>query len=197
MAAQYVLGIDVGTTALKAVALERERGVVAQAERPHELLSPHPGWAEEDPERWWTTTIETVRELLAVISAQEVAAIGVSGMVPAMVLLDAAGLPLRASIQQNDARSTAEVKQLYANVDLDEFSTVTGGVPNQQNIDPRWRWLARHQSSIVERTAHLCGSYDFIVFRLTGQYSMEENWAVESGLYDIRQRRWHELYLEH
>src|SRR2546430_10632277 len=176
MAAQYVLGIDVGTTALKAVALERDRGIVAQAERPHELLSPRPGWAEEDPERWWTTTIEATSELLTVISAQEIAAIGVSGMVPAMVLLDAAGLPLRASIQQNDARSTAEVKQLHAGVNLDEFFTVTGGVPNQQNIDPRWRWLARHEPAVVERAAHLCGSYDFIVFRLTGRYSLEENW---------------------
>jgi len=192
-----VIGIDVGTTALKAVALERNRGIIAQVERPHELLSPHPGWAEEDPERWWTTTSEAMHELLTVISAQEVAAIGISGMVPAMVLLDAAGLPLRASIQQNDARAIAEVKQLYANVDLDEFFTVTGGVPNQQNIDPRWRWLARHEPAVVERVAHLCGSYDFIVFRLTGQYSLEENWAVESGLYDIRQRRWHIPYLEH
>jgi xylulokinase len=197
MAAQYVLGIDVGTTALKAVALERDRGIVAQVERPHELLSPHPGWAEENPERWWITTIEAVQELLTVISAHEVAAIGVSGMVPAMILLDAAGLPLRASIQQNDARSTAEVKQLHAGVDLGEFFTVTGGVPNQQNIDPRWRWLARHEPAVVERAAHLCGSYDYIVFRLTGRYSLEENWAVESGLYDIRQRRWHIPFLEH
>src|SRR6266702_1061613 len=185
MTARYVLGIDVGTTALKAVALERDRGIVAQAEQPHELLSPHPGWAEEDAERWWTTTIEAVRELLTIIPAGQVAAIGVSGMVPAMVLLDAAGLPLRASIQQNDARSTAEVKQLRADVDVGEFFTITGGMPNQQNIDPRWRWLARHEPAVVERTAHLCGSYDFIVFRLTGQYSLEENWAVESGLYDI------------
>ncbi len=197
MTARYVLGIDVGTTALKAVALERDRGIVAQAEQPHELLSPHPGWAEEDAERWWTTTIEAVRELLTIIPAGQVAAIGVSGMVPAMVLLDAAGLPLRASIQQNDARSTVEVKQLRAGVDVGEFFAITGGMPNQQNIDPRWRWLARHEPASVERTAHLCGSYDFIVFRLTGQYSLEENWAVESGLYDIRQHRWHVPYLEH
>ena len=105
MAASYVLGIDVGTTALKAIALERDRGNVAQVERTHELLSPHSGWAEEDPERWWTTSIEAIRELLTTIPAEEIMAIGVSGMVPAMVLLDANGQPVRASIQQNDARS--------------------------------------------------------------------------------------------
>src|SRR5260370_11804443 len=187
MTSRYVLGSDVGTTALKAVALERDRGIVAQAEQPHELLSPRPGWAEGAAERWWTTTIEAVRELLTIIPAEQVAAIGVSGMVPAMVLLDAAGLPLRASIQQNDARSTAEVKQLRADIDVGEFFAITGGMPNQQNIDPRWRWLPPHQPAILHHTAHLTASYDFIVFRLTGHYSLEENCAVESGFYNIQQ----------
>jgi len=197
MAVRYVLGIDVGTTALKAVALDRERGVVAQVERDHELLSAHPGWAEEDPEQWWATTRDAIRTLLTTIPAEEIAAIGVSGMVPAMVLLDASGQPLRPSIQQNDARSIVEVKELQAAVDLREFFTITGGMPNQQNIDPRWRWLKQHEPDIVARTAYLCGSYDFIVYRLTGQLSLEENWAAESGLYDIRQHRWHTPYLEH
>ena len=197
MAVRYVLGIDVGTTALKAVALDRERGVVAQVERDHELLSAHPGWAEEDPEQWWTTTRDAIRTLITTIPAEEIAAIGVSGMVPAMVLLDTSGQPLRPSIQQNDARSIVEVKELQAAVDLREFFTITGGMPNQQNIDPRWRWLRQHEPDIVARTAYLCGSYDFIVYRLTGQLSLEENWAAESGLYDIRQHRWHTSYLEH
>lgn len=197
MTVRYVLGIDVGTTALKAVVLERERGIVAQAERPHELLSPYPGWAEEDPERWWTTTVETIRQLLTIVPADEIGAIGVSGMVPAMVMLDTSGKPIRPSIQQNDARTIVEVGELRADVDLGEFLTITGGTPNQQNIDTKWRWLKRHEPGVIERTAHLCGSYDFIVYRLTGQFSLEENWAAESGLYDVQHHHWYEPYLEH
>ncbi len=196
MSERYVLGIDVGTTGLKAVALERERGIVAQAGQPHELLSPRPGWAEEEPDQWWATTIDAVAELLQSVSANEIAAISVSGMVPAMVLLDTEGRPLRNSIQQNDARSSAEVEELRANVDEREFFAITGGVPNQQNIEPRWRWLARHEPDIVTRTAHLCGSYDYIVYRLTGQFSLEENWAAESGLYDVYAHRWYLPYIE-
>ncbi len=158
MTARHVLGIDVGTTALKAVALNRNRGIVAQVERTHELHSPRPGWAEEDPDQWWMTTVEAIRELLKIIPAHEVAAIGVSGMVPAMVLLDASGHTLRPSIQQNDARSIVEVNELRASVDSKEFFSVTGGVPNQQNIDPRWRWLRKHEPEVIERTAHLLGS---------------------------------------
>jgi xylulokinase len=79
MTARYVLGIDIGTTSLKAIALERDHGILAQAERPHELLSPHSGWAEEDEAHWWTTTREAIRELLTTIPAAQIAAIGVSG----------------------------------------------------------------------------------------------------------------------
>jgi len=197
MTSRYVLGIDVGTTALKAIALERERGIVAQAELPHELLSRHPGWAEEDPERWWTTTLEAIHELLAGVPATAIEAIGVSGMVPAMVLLDEDSVPLRASIQQNDARAISELAELRAAVDLDEFLRITGSAPNQQSIATKWRWLQRHEPDVLPRVAHLCGSYDFIVARLTGQYSLEENWAVESSLYDVRQHRWHAPYLEY
>ena len=197
MTARYVLGIDVGTTALKAIALEREQGIVAQAGLPHELYSLHSGWAEEDPERWWTTTVEAIRQLLAVIPAGAIEAIGVSGMVPAMVILDAAGQPLRRSIQQNDARAVLEIEELRAAVDADEFFRVTGCVPNQQSIDTKWRWLQRHEPRVIEQAVHLCGSYDFIVSRLTNHYSLEENWAAESGLYDVTRHRWHLPYLEH
>jgi xylulokinase len=195
--AQTVLGIDIGTTGLKAVALHQRQGVLAQVEFPHELHSPFPGWAEEDAEYWWITTRRALRALLEVVPASDIAAIGVSGMVPAMILLDERGNPLRPSMQQNDARAIAEVAELRATVDAHEFFTITGGTVNQQNIDPRWRWLCRHEPEIVARTAHLCGSYDFITLRLTGQLSLEENWAAESGLYDVQHHRWHTPYLAH
>ncbi|MGZ3647017.1 MAG: FGGY-family carbohydrate kinase [Ktedonobacteraceae bacterium] len=197
MTSRYVLGIDVGTTALKAIALECEKGIVAQAEMAHELFSSQAGWAEEDPERWWTTTVESIRQLLKVIPAESIEAVGVSGMVPAMVILDASGDPLRLSIQQNDVRANIEVDELRADVDLKEFLSITGCMPNQQSVDTKWRWLKRHEPEVVERAAHVCGSYDFIVYRLTGHYSLEENWAAESGFYDVVQHRWHPPYLEH
>lgn len=192
---KYTLGIDIGTTGLKAVVLDPSQGILARAERPHDLRSPHPGWAEEDTRQWWSTTVSAIRDVLSDVAAPDIAAIGVSGMVPAMVLLDERGEPLRHSIQQNDARAAIEVEELRASVDETEFFTRTGGVPNQQNIAPRWRWLARHEPDVIARTAHLMGSYDYITFRLSGRLSLEENWAAESGLYDISQHAWHAPYL--
>ncbi|HEX9037858.1 MAG TPA: FGGY family carbohydrate kinase [Ktedonobacterales bacterium] len=192
---QLSLGIDVGTTGLKAVLLDPERGVVASAERPHELRSPHPAWAEEDANQWWVTTVSAVRQLLEVVPAASVAAIGVSGMVPAMVLLDARGDPLRPSIQQNDARAAAEVDELRDSVDVSEFFRRTGGVPNQQNVGPRWRWLMTNEPEVIAHAARLVGSYDYITYRLTGTFSLEQNWAAESGLYDVTAHMWHAPYL--
>jgi xylulokinase len=195
MTARYLLGIDIGTTALKAVLLDPERGVVDQAGRPHTLRSPRPGWAEMDPAEWWSATRAACRELTARTPAGEIAAICVTGMVPAMVLLDGDGAVIRPSVQQNDARSVTQVQELRAAVDLDEFFAITGGTPNQQNVAPRWRWLAEHEPEAVNRCATLFGSYDYVTHLLTGARSLEANWAAESGLFDISRRAWHEPYL--
>lgn len=191
-----LLGIDIGTTALKLVVLDSRAGVVAQATRPHTLLTRHPGWSEEDPEEWWATTIDALQEITARVSANEIAAIGVTGMVPALVLLNAAGNPLRPAVLQNDARAVLEVEELRNAVDIQDFLARTGGVPNQQNVDPRWRWLAKHEPDTTARCVTLCGSYDFIAGRLTGERTLELNWAAESGLWDIVQRSWHVPYLQ-
>ncbi len=190
MVGPLAIGIDVGTTGLKAVALDPSTGIVAQAHRHHTLRSPRPGWAEEDPAEWWATTQDAVRELAGQLPAGSIAAVGVTGMVPAMVLLDEDDRVLRPAILMNDARAAAEVEALRRAVDPDEFFARTGGMPNQQNIEPRWRWLAMHEPEATEQTAHLCGSYDYITHLLTGAWSLERNWAVESGLYDIGQHGW-------
>jgi xylulokinase len=196
MITRYLLGIDIGTTALKAVVIDPERGVLAQASRPHTLRSPHPAWAEMDPAEWWETTVAACRELTSTIPANEIAAVAVTGMVPAIVLLDAHNSVIRPSIQQNDARSAKQVDALRDAVALDEFFAVTGGTPNQQNIAPRWHWLVEHEPEAVERCATLFGAYDYVAFRLTGSRSLELNWAAESGLYDIRRHSWHGPYLQ-
>lgn len=191
-----LLGIDIGTTALKVVLLNPERGVVGQASRPHTLRSPHPGWAEMDPAEWWEATVSACRELTTSVPADQIVAVAVTGMVPAMVLLDADGDVIRPSIQQNDARAVEQVERLRDTVDLDTFFTITGGTPNQQNIAPRWSWLATHEPESIEHCATLFGSYDYIAYRLTGERSVELNWAAESGLYDISERSWHMPYLK-
>lgn len=182
-----LLGIDVGTTATKGVLLDPERGVVAEAERPVQLHSPHPGWAEEDPGQWWANLRDIARELSA---RDEVAAVGISGMVPCVILLGDDGQLLRPSIQQNDARAGEEIGVLRERTAEIRVLDRTGSPITQQSVGPTLLWLARHEPEVWERARTLLGSYDLMAFRLTGERAVEANWALESGLYDLETSSW-------
>jgi xylulokinase len=106
-------------------------------------------------------------------------------MLPALVLLDQGGRPVRPSIQQSDGRCGAEVRALAAEVDEAAFLARTGQGLTQQLIAPKLRWLRRHEPEALVRTAKILGAYDFISHRLTGTFSLERNWALEAGFLDL------------
>ena len=182
---KLLLGIDIGTTATKAILLHPMRGVMAGAEVPARLSSPRPGWAEADPVEWWCNVGEATRRCLADsgTDAASVTGVGVSGMVPTLVLLDGDGEVLRPSIQQNDARAFAEIQDFRLRVDPEDVLERTGSDITQQSIGPKLLWLRRYEPEVMENAEHVVGSYDYIVYRLTRTFSCESNWALESGLY--------------
>jgi xylulokinase len=183
-----LLGVDIGTTATKALVITSDGEVAAAAERPVDLRSPFPGWAEEDIAQWW----ENVCSLMRTLPAVDVAAVAVSGMTPCVIVLDANGSPLRPSIQQNDARAAAEVEKLGERLDAAGVLERTGSAITQQSVGPTALWLARHEPDIWRATRTIMGSYDYVSFLLCGNRSVERNWALESGLYDFRQDAWAE-----
>lgn len=199
---RHVIGLDIGTTAIKLVVLDDEHKLVYEDSIEHPLYTAHPGWAEEHPEEWWQHTCHLLEKAVTNLSlanggqVPEISAIGVSGMVPAIVLLDKNEVPLRKSIQQNDARCVEQIEELKTVLEQDVLFDRTGGYTNQQHVLPRLLWVRKHEPMVWDKVSHICGSYDWIVHCLTGQWSLEENWAVESGLFDIRQRRWISEYLE-
>ncbi len=182
-----LLGIDIGTTSTKAVLLDPEDGVVAEAERESRLESRQATWAEEDPNLWWSNVCEIAREL---VPGHEITCVGVTGMVPCAVLTDAHGESLRPSIQQNDARASEEIAELRSMLPADAILKRTGSAITQQSIAPKLMWLARHEPEVYRQAKLVQGSYDFIITRLTAAPGVEDNWAVESGLYDLTTRSW-------
>jgi xylulokinase len=190
------IGVDIGTTGVKAALIEVDGRILADATVEHDLHSPRSGWAEEDPRDWITGTIAALRALAQSpeLDPHGIAAIGVSGMVPAMVLVDEHGQPVRPSIQQNDARAIAEVAELAERIDQDLLYRLTGGYTNQQHIAPRLLWVQRNEPDAWRRTRTILGSYDLVTAWLCddspADCSLELNWAIESGLYDFRDRRW-------
>jgi xylulokinase len=183
----YVIGLDVGTTSTIGVLMGLPNSLVAVASRKATLSSPHPGWAEEDPAEWWRNSSSILRELVAALPGELSALRGicVTGMVPALVLLDEAGRVLRPSIQQSDGRAAAEVEELQREVDEAAFLARTGNGVNQQLIAAKLRWLERHKPGIFSRIRTVLGSYDYVNWRLTGVLGVEQNWALEAGLVDL------------
>lgn len=195
---EFLIGIDVGTTSTKAVLIDSDGRILADAQRPCTLSSLHPGWAEEDPEVWWHNLTTIIPECLekSGVRAENVSAIGCSGMVPTLILLDQEGKVLRDSIQQNDARAVEEIELQHKQTEEADILRRTGSAITQQSIGPKLLWLSQHEPEVMRKARHLMGSYDFIVHRLTGALSIERNWALESGLYDLYVHDWDDALLK-
>jgi xylulokinase len=182
-----VLGIDIGTTSTIAILVRLPGEVLGLVSRPVTLHSPRPGWSEEDPAEWWGNVCALTRELIETtgIDPAEIAAVGTTGMLPAVVLLGAAGEVLRPSIQQSDGRCGAEVEDLRREIDEAAFIRRAGNGVNQQLVAAKLRWIERHEPDVFGRIATVFGSYDYVNFRLTGERRIEQNWALEAGFVDL------------
>jgi xylulokinase len=182
-----VMGLDIGTTSTIGILIRLPDQVLALASRPVDLHTPKPGWAEEDPGQWWANVCAIARQLMesGAIAADELAAVGVCGMLPAVVLIDERGQLLRPSIQQSDGRCGAEVADLKREVDERAFIAKAGNGVNQQLVSAKLRWIERHEPEIFARIATVFGSYDYINWKLTGEKAIEQNWALEAGFVDV------------
>jgi xylulokinase len=192
----FLLGLDIGTTAVKGILADTSGCIIADASAENTLRSPKPGWSEQDAEQWWHNTGQVCRCLVEHCTGTHIAAVGVSGMVPTVVLLDADGRLLRPSIQQNDARSHEEIAYFKKQTDTGDIMSRTGSPVTQQSIGPKLVWLRKHEAEVIQCAAHLMGSYDYINYQLTGKFVIEHNWALESGLYDAQRRAWADDLLE-
>jgi len=186
------LGIDIGTTATKVSVADLDGTVLAERAASCRVDSPGPGWAEVDASQWWDNVTALVPQVLQAAGNEpaDVRAVGVSGMVPAVLCLDGSGNPLAPSIQQNDARAGREIAELRTELTDADLLARTGSELTTQSVAPKIRWLRAHRPDVVAATERICGSYDWIVTQLTGRRATEANWALGSGLWDMRTGDW-------
>ena len=194
----YLLGIDVGTTATKMILIDERGRIAAEASRPSTLMAPQSTWAEEDPAQWWDNVCALAPVVLgkAGVKATDVAAIGTCGMVPALVVLDAGGALLRPAIMQSDARAVDEIAEQRRLTGEADILARTGSPITQQSIGPKLAWLRKHEPDVMCRAARVMGSYEYVISRLSGTYTIERNWALESGLFDLHTEDWDDSLLQ-
>lgn len=198
MSSHYLLGIDIGTTGTKILLVSIDGKIIAEVNKTATLISLQANFAEEDANEWWNNLCVGIPECLekANVNAGEILGIGVSGMVPTTILVDQEGKPLRRSIQQNDARSVIEIDEFKSHLDEQAVFQKTGSAITQQSIGPKLLWLAKNEPQHFNQTRWIMGSYDYINFLLTGNPVLEQNWALESGLYDIYKKDWDDEILQ-
>ncbi|BCP52718.1 xylulokinase [Kaistia sp. 32K] len=184
------IGIDIGTSAVKALLVDENQAVLAETDVPLPISRPHPLWSEQDPEDWWRATESALAALRAKAPAafEATVGIGLSGQMHGAVLLDQAGRVLRPAILWNDGRSHAECAQLEHRLpDLGRIA----GVPAMPGFTaPKLLWVARHEPEIFASIAHVLLPKDYVRFRLTGTYVSEMSDAAGTLWLDEAERRW-------
>jgi len=188
----FVLGIDVSTTATKAVLID-ESGVVlgtGVAEYGYEV--PQPLWSEQDPALWWDGSIAAIRSVLAStgVSASEVAAIGLTGQMHGLVLLDASDRVLRPAILWNDQRTARACDEIRETIGADRLIRITGNDALTGFTAPKLVWVRDHEPEIWSRVAHVLLPKDFVRLQLTGVHAIDVADGAGTILFDLAARTW-------
>jgi xylulokinase len=186
------IGLDVGTTAVKALAVDEAGAVRARCEVAYPLSTPRPGWAEQDPEDWWRAT----EQAIAALGVAEVSAIGLSGQMHGLVALDAADRVIRPAILWNDGRTGAECAEIERRIGLAELIALTGNRALTGFTAPKLLWLRRHEPDSYRRIARIALPKDYVRLRLCGEHAIDVADASGTLLLDVARRRWSEAVLD-
>jgi xylulokinase len=187
-----VLGLDVSTTATKAVLVDGDGALRGIGVAEYGYETPQPLWSEGDPALWWTGTIEAIGRALAAsgAGAAEIETIGLAGQMHGAVLLDGDGAVVRPAILWNDQRTAAECDAIRERVGPERLIAVTGNDAITGFTAPKLLWVRRHEPDAWARVRHVLLPKDFVRHRLTGEYAMDKADGSGTILFDLAARTW-------
>ncbi|MEA2220808.1 MAG: xylulokinase [Solirubrobacteraceae bacterium] len=187
-------GLDVGTSSVKGLLVSPEDGaVVARAEVEHPLSTPRPGWAEQDPEDWWSGA----QAVLGALAREgEIGGIGLTGQMHGLVTLDAGGRVLRPAILWNDGRTGAECAEIERRIGLSALIAATGNRALPGFTAPKLLWLAAHEPDVYAGIAHVLLPKDYVRLRLCGEHATDVADASGTLLFDVAARSWSGAVIE-
>jgi len=180
-----LIGLDIGTTGVKAIAITHGGEVVASAEEGYPLSTPRPGWAEQDPEDWWNAAEKA-------LAALPEGPIGLSGQMHGLVALGAGDRVLRPAILWNDQRTGEECAEIERRIGLDRLISLTGNRALTGFTAPKLLWLARNEPDVYSQIQSILLPKDYVRLRLTGEHAIDAADASGTLLFDVADRRWSE-----
>jgi xylulokinase len=181
------MGIDIGTSAVKAAVIDESGLIIDQASAPLSVSRPHPLWSEQDPQDWWSATNSAVSDLSAPLR-KAVRAIGLSGQMHGATLLDTHHRALRPAILWNDGRSAAQCAQLEDAVP--GMTRITGNRAMPGFTAPKLLWVRAHEPAIFDATAKVLLPKDYVRLQMTGDAASDMSDSAGTLWLDVAQRRW-------
>jgi len=188
----YFLGIDTSTTSSKALLIDEQGNVVAVASNPHTLQTPRALWSEQNPREWWEAVSASIRSVLeqAGIRGEGVSAVGLTGQMHGLVLLDEAGNVLRPAILWNDQRTQGQCDAIHRIIGREKFIQITGNVALTGFTAPKILWVKENEPEVFAKAKHVLLPKDYVRYQLTGEYAMDKADGAGTVLFDLKSRDW-------
>ncbi|WP_372867631.1 xylulokinase [Planomicrobium okeanokoites] len=189
---KYVIGVDLGTSAVKILLVSKQGEVVQTVSKPYPLFHEKTGYSEQDPEDWVTGTIAGLQELLENFSGapEDIEGISFSGQMHGLVLLDGGNEVLRPAILWNDTRTTAECKKIVETVGQERLLEITKNPALEGFTLPKILWVKEHEPEIFNKAQSFVLPKDYLRYRMTGELHMEYSDAAGTLLLDISKQQW-------
>lgn len=188
------IGIDLGTSGVKAILLGEHGDILASCTEPLSVSRPHPLWSEQDPEHWWQATDRAMKVLGEKHSLQGVKALGIAGQMHGATLLDSKNKVLRPAILWNDGRSGEECALLEANVEGSR--EITGNLMMPGFTAPKLLWIERHEPDIFVQINKVLLPKDYLRLRMTGEFASDMSDAAGTMWLDVAKRDWSDTLLD-
>lgn len=197
MSKKYILGVDLGTSSVKASLLDLETHSILRESVELSVSYPDSFSAEQNPEDWWKGFCKLISQLRSRVGdLDKLSAIGLSGQMLGLVLLDKKGNPVRPCILWCDQRSYQEIEEIKEKVSLEELLKYTANTPLTGYWLPKILWLRKHEPPALSQTFKMLLPKDFLRLKLTGTFTTEVSDASSTFLFDVANRRWSEKMID-
>jgi len=194
----YFLGIDVSTTASKAVLIDQTGAVIAIHANSHAPFSvpSQPLWSEQNPNDWTSAAIDAIKNVVQKVDAKKILCIGLTGQMHGLVILDRYKKPIRAAILWNDQRSSAECLEIENELGHDFLCQHIGSKILPCHLLSKLRWLKKQEPHHYQKISHIITPKDYVRFCLSGVLAVDKSDGSGFGLMDIAKRDWSDVMLE-
>jgi len=190
MKSEIVVGIDSSTTATKVIAWNFNGENIAGGNSPIRLFSPQPNYYEQDPDDWWKSTIESLRDLTHQVHKNRITALAISNQRETFVGLDNTGKPVRPAITWLDERCKSEVDRFAASIGDDRIHQITGKPKDYAPVVYRLAWMKENENDLFRKVAKFCDVHTYLVYKLTGLFKTSWASADPMGVFDLENKIW-------